>query len=325
MSLSGRRWAHVAIACISAHACSTREPPAPGRSGVIELEERRLGFEMGGRILEVFVADGQRVEAGRPLIRLDDTLDRAQRPALEADLARASAQADLLVAGARATEVRAARAQLSAARSQVEAAEREYARREALLRGGNVAQAIVDTAKTQVDEARASRDAAAERLRTLEEGSRREDIRAASATRDRAGAALAALDERLRRFVLSAPTEGTILDVLVDEGEIVGPGTPCAVFAEPKQPYVVIFVPAAELASVRVGQRATVRPDGDEESYQGRVEHISKTVEYTPRYLLSEGDRAALVTRVRVRIDDPNERLHAGVPSRVLLREIETR
>jgi hypothetical protein len=45
------------------------------------------------------------------------------------------------------------------------------------------------------------------------------------------------------------------------------------------------------------------------------VEHISRTTEFTPRYLFSERERPNLVIRVRLRIEDPERRLHAGVPA----------
>ena len=46
-----------------------------------------------------------------------------------------------------------------------------------------------------------------------------------------------------------------------------------------------------------------------------RVEHIARELEFTPRFVFSERERAALVARVRIRIDDARERLHAGTPA----------
>jgi hypothetical protein len=49
----------------------------------------------------------------------------------------------------------------------------------------------------------------------------------------------------------------------------------------------------------------------------GRVEHVARHTEFTPRFLFSERERPNLVVRVRVRIDDPERKLHAGLPARV--------
>jgi hypothetical protein len=49
------------------------------------------------------------------------------------------------------------------------------------------------------------------------------------------------------------------------------------------------------------------------------VENVARATEFTPRFLFSERERANLVVRVRVRVDDPAQRLHAGVPAFVEL------
>jgi hypothetical protein len=61
--------------------------------------------------------------------------------------------------------------------------------------------------------------------------------------------------------------------------------------------------------------------DASAQSFPGRVEDIGRRTEFTPRYLFSERERSQLVVRVRVRIDDPEQALHAGVPAFVTMGE----
>jgi hypothetical protein len=89
--------------------------------------------------------------------------------------------------------------------------------------------------------------------------------------------------------------------------------------ADAAHPYVEVFVPQATVAAVTLGGAATVRVDGDRAAYPGRVELIGRRLEYTPRFLFSPRERPNLVVRVRVRVDDPSGRLHAGVPAAVEL------
>ena len=51
------------------------------------------------------------------------------------------------------------------------------------------------------------------------------------------------------------------------------------------------------------------------EPLSGHIEHIFPKTEFTPRFLFSEGERPNLVLRTRVRVDDPQQRLHGGVPA----------
>ena len=45
------------------------------------------------------------------------------------------------------------------------------------------------------------------------------------------------------------------------------------------------------------------------------MENVGRKTEFTPRFIFSERERPNLVVRIRVRIEDPEERLHAGVPA----------
>jgi hypothetical protein len=53
------------------------------------------------------------------------------------------------------------------------------------------------------------------------------------------------------------------------------------------------------------------------------VERINSKAEFTPRFLFSERERENLVIRVRVRIDDREHVLRAGVPAFVTPRAEE--
>ena len=55
-------------------------------SGSIETTQASIGPEIGGKVIEVLVDEGQIVKAGDKLFRLDDTLLKAQRSAAAASL-----------------------------------------------------------------------------------------------------------------------------------------------------------------------------------------------------------------------------------------------
>jgi HlyD family secretion protein len=138
----------------------------------------------------------------------------------------------------------------------------------------------------------------------------------------RAGAAAAGeslATQRVDLYHLHAPAAGVVLDVVVEPGEVVAAGAPVVVVADPAHPFADVFVPQADLGGVRVGQPARVEVDGDRRRFAGRVEHVARRAEFTPRFVFSESERPNLVIRVRVRIDDPEHRLHAGVPAFVAL------
>jgi HlyD family secretion protein len=61
-------------------------------SGTIEATDITLAPEIGGRVVEVLAAEGDPVQANRPIVRLDDTLLQAQLKQVQASIQAAQAQ-----------------------------------------------------------------------------------------------------------------------------------------------------------------------------------------------------------------------------------------
>lgn len=283
--------------------------------GVVELHERVLAFEVAGRVRELRVRRGERAAEGQVLAVLDDGLERPLREAKAAEARVADAQLELLKAGARGEDVRAAEAQLRGAKA-AEAILTDALERIRKLRAeGTVPPAQLEEAQGQHERTVAERQAAEERLAALKAGARAQEVKVALARSSQAHAALDAEDARLARFVLRAGMAGEVLDTHVEPGEVVQPGTPVATLGETRRPYLDVFVPQGELSGVRPGAKASVRVDASTERFRGAVEMVGRTVEFTPRYLFSEKERPNLVVRVRIALEDPDEKLHAGVPA----------
>jgi HlyD family secretion protein len=151
-------------------------------------------------------------------------------------------------------------------------------------------------------------------VRLLRAGSRPEELAAAEARAAAAAAALDAEDERLRRFVLHADGACAVVDVHLEPGEVAAAGTPVVTLADTAHPFVDVFVPVGELPGLAVGRAARLRVDGEAATFAGAVENIGRQTEFTPRFLFSPKERPHLVVRVRVRVADPERRLHAGIP-----------
>jgi multidrug resistance efflux pump len=94
-------------------ACGSAEPIGPVRaSGFIEAEEVAIASELGGRVVELLAEEGDEIQAGQVLVRLDATLLEAQIASAQAALEVAQAGLAQAQAGARPEQVRRAEAQL---------------------------------------------------------------------------------------------------------------------------------------------------------------------------------------------------------------------
>lgn len=294
--------------------CERHPEPSP-LQGVVEYDDRVIGFEVGGRVLEVPVERGADVAADALLARLDDSLERPMRDLRSAELSAAQAQLKLLRSGARGEDLKASEAEIGALQAQEALLAKNLARQQQLRSAGAASQASLDEISSQLDAIGERRRALDQRLKALRSGARSEELAAADARAQGASAALAAIDARLGRYALKSSVAGTIVDVHVKPGEMVSPGAPAVTLADLAHPFVDVFVPQGKMEGVAVGASAHVRVDATLSPFPGRVEYVFPHTEFTPRFLFSESERPNLVIRVRVRLDDPKHQLHEGVPA----------
>jgi HlyD family secretion protein len=289
--------------------------PAAGYQGVIELEEVVLAFETSGRIERVSMNEGDRVALGTVVASLDDDLLQAQRVALSREAEALRAQADLTRAGARREDLAVLDGRARAARATEELFAKNLERERTLFQKNVVPAASIDQLEAELARARAERESAEAQAASLRRGARREERTGATARALAAEAQIAETDQRISRALLRAPREGAVLEVHAEPGEVATAGMPIATLGDPRRPRVDVFVPQAELSGVVPGAKAEVKVDAEARPLPGRVEYVARELEFTPRFVFSERERAALVARVRVRIDDSAERLHAGTPA----------
>ena len=307
-------WA-VAVALALA-ACRGSGDPEPLRAhGSIEARQVRVASRTSGRVLRVLVEENDAVVLGQPLVELDLADLEAQRDQARGAVAQAAARERLLVHGAQREDVDAARAALDWARVRQDAARRELARVSELQAGGAAAPRALDDARAAHDLAIADVAARRAQLAKISGGSRAEEIEAAAAGRVQAEAALAAVEERLRDRVLEAPLAGVVIHRMTEPGEVARPAAPLVVIGDLARPYLDVYVPEPRVADARPGARVEVRADAfPDRTFRGVVRHVASQAEFTPKNVQTEEQRARLVFRVRVDVEDPDGLLRPGMP-----------
>lgn len=308
----------VALAAFFGCRNAASQGPAPFQ-GVVEFEERQLGFELGGRITEITVTRGSRVKKDDVIAHLDESLEEAQRATRESEVKAARAQVAVVEAGSRPEEIRSLQARIRAAQATEDLLKKNLDRETKLHERGVTPQATIDEIVGQLDRATGERESLEQTLRGLKKGARNEEVASAQARAEATESAVKLEDVRIGRHELRAPEEGDVLDVHVKSGEVVAAGTPVVTVADTSQPYADVFVPQGDLAGIQIGVPASVRVDSLPQPIKGRVEYVSPRTEFTPRFLFSDRERPNLVIRVRIRIDDAQHRLHAGVPAFVTI------
>jgi HlyD family secretion protein len=287
----------------------------------------RVAPEVGGRVLRVEVDEGARVEAATPLLTIDPADLELARQRARAERDAADAQLRLLQAGARAEDVAQAQAQVEAAeaegrvaRAELEAATADLARFESLLAVNAGSRKQRDDAATRKDQAAARVRAADERARAAREGwarlkagARRQELDAARARVAAVDAQIAGLDKNLRDTTLVSPVAGVVTTRLVDPGEMLAPGAPALVVTDLDRAWANVYVEEPNVPKIKLGDAAEVITDAGQR-VAGKVSFISPRAEFTPRNVQTANDRAKLVYRMKISVDNRAGVLKPGMP-----------
>lgn len=280
------------IPVLALGACGRGGPPAP--AGTFEATVVDIAPVQGGRVLAVTRQEGERVAAGDTLLVLDGELIALQRAQAAAN--HATLRAQRLVADA----------ELVKARRQLSLLEKTLTRTLTLREQGTATGQQVDDITAQRDVARAAIDAARGRQAALD------------AEITQLDSALAVFDRQLRDSAVLSPMAGTVLTRTVEPGEVVPAGRTALRLADLANLELRIYLEAGDLSRVKPGQELPVRVDAlPGNPLTGTVAWIADEAEFTPKNAQTRHARAQLVYAVKLRVANPDGRLHVGMPAEV--------
>lgn len=252
-----------------------------------------LTAEVGGRVEQIYVSEGDPVKKGQPLVRVDPTQSNFLVTAGEASVRVTQADAANQEVALRQAEnnVNQTKANVASAEADLERnkvdllnAQSEYNRYQQLVESGVVNKSQFDTAKSRYDQARAVVNAQLSRINQLkvlvhdaELGIER--ARAAlnsSEQRVKQGQAdLARQADQLKKSTRYSPIDGVVSSLPVKVGEYALASfstTPLMTVADMSQINTEVKVDETDIADVQVGQKAKVKVDAlGENEIEGEV------------------------------------------------------
>jgi HlyD family secretion protein len=297
-------------------ACARKKPgDLVHASGHIEATEVRLAAKVGGRLAELPFQEGDAVSAGAVVARLDTASEEIELKRAEAELAAADARLRLLLAGTRAEDVQRVEAEVGRTEADLANAERDRERLEGLSARGTATTKARDDARTRaVMLARVLAGQRAE-LAKLRKGARAEEIEAARAQKGAVEAAAAAIRQRIADATVAAPRAGVITQRTAEPGEVLPAGAVLSVLTDISRPWLNAYVDQPVLSRIRLGDTVRVRVDGRAEDFTGKIVYISDVAEFTPKNVQTPEERAKLVFRVKIGLENEKGVFKPGMPA----------
>lgn len=296
-------------------------------SGTIETTQANLSFQVPGRVVKVYVQEGQSITKNQIIAELDRSEFEARYEQSKANLDRAQKskqQLETMLTVSKKTlpsEVARAKANVKSTQDMLIDAERNYKRFEDLFSKGVITEKERDTMKLNYDVAK-SRLAESESVLKLAEGNLsridavKQDIEVAAAQISAANASLRQASIQLDYTQLKSPMDGVITSRNVEPGETVNSGREVITISDLSRVDLKIFVDETEIGKVRPGQKIDVKVDTfPGKTYAGTVSFISPEGEFTPKIIQTKKERVKLVYLVKVSIVNSNFELKAGMPA----------
>jgi HlyD family secretion protein len=289
-------------------ACKPNSGP-PSVSGTIETDEARVASRYGGRVERILAQEGDALKAGQVIVELDAVELHARRDQAAAQLAEAEA-------GPRKEEIAAARADWEALVAESEQARADAKRAGELFDQKTIAVTERDQAVTRASSRERNVAAAKSRYDLLLAGTRPERIALARAQ-------IAEIDAQLREMKIAAPGD-CVLEVLsVKVGDVLAPNREVATLLLTNHIWVRVFVPEPWLGHIKLGDVVKARVDSfPGKDFAGAVEQIQRSAEFTPRNVQTVGERVKQVFGVKVRLDNSEGKLRAGMAADVFFTNV---
>lgn len=291
--------------------------------GNVDLRQVALAFSASERIAAMHVQEGDTVSAGQVVAALDSTMLQLRIRQVQAQVSVQEEAVKRLRAGSRPQEIAQTESIVVAAQAEVTGANAQLQRLQnaSAQSGGRAVSAMdVDAAQARAAVAQANLQRARDTRDLAVLGPAVEDIARADAVLEAALAELAVMEQQLQDTELKAPIDAVVRSRLLEPGDMASPQRPVYTLAITQPKWVRAYLSEVNLGQVSAGQQASISTDSyPDDALTGQVGYIASVAEFTPKTVQTQDLRSALVYEIRIRVDDPQDRLRLGMPATVRL------
>lgn len=312
----GARWQRIAavlaalvVAYLVWNAFSNGGSPAGivSGNGRIEAVEIDVATKTPGRIKEILVNEGDFVDAGHVLARMDTEQLEAHRRQADAQLKRAKIGVDTarILVTQREAERTAAAAVVAQREAQLDAAQRKLARSEELAKRDTVSRQVLDDDRAAEQGARAALAAARAQLAASEAaiGSAKALVIDAEAAIDSARAAIESITADINDSTLKSPRPGRVQYRVAQPGEVLSGGGRVLNLVDLGDVHMTFFLPTAQAGRIAIGADARIVLDAAPQYViPAKVSFVSNVAQFTPKTVETEEERQKLMFRIKVQI-----------------------
>ena len=259
--------------------CS-QKPTERAIEGKTRKELVTFSPKVTGRILEIYVEEGQTVKAGDTLAKLDVPEVSAKIAQAKGATSAARAQAQMARNGATADQLRQLRAKQKGLQEQYQYAQKAYNRARNMYRDSLLSPQNYDEAFAKYQGAKAQLDAANAELHDVQIGTRYEKIEMAEGQANQAMGALQEANVAYSERYVIATNDMEIETVSLNKGELATAGFALFSGYIPDTTYFRFTVPESKISSYQKGKTVKMVVNYNQKEITGRIVSIKQLARY---------------------------------------------
>ena len=249
--------------------------------GTVECTTYKASSKVPGRIDDMKVEQGDRVEKGQLLYTLSTPELEAKLQQAEAVKSAAAALDQAAIAGARIQQIEAAMNMWEKAQAGLELARKTYERVKNLYEQGVVPEQKMDEASANYKAMEATALAAKAQYNLAMDGARKEDKEAAAARVRQAEGAVSEVESYISDAMVYSPVTGEVSTIIAEQGELVGSGYPVVAILDMSDMWVTFNIKETLMPKIRMGKRL-----------RGYVPALDRDVDFHITYIAPQADFA---------------------------------
>ena len=259
--------------------CS-QKPTERAIEGKTRKELVTFSPKVTGRILEIYVEEGQTVKAGDTLAKLDVPEVSAKIAQAKGATSAARAQAQMARNGATADQLRQLRAKQKGLQEQYQYAQKAYNRARNMYRDSLLSPQNYDEAFAKYQGAKAQLDAANAELHDVQIGTRYEKIEMAEGQANQAMGALQEANVAYSERYVIATNDMEIETVSLNKGELATAGFALFSGYIPDTTYFRFTVPESKISAYQKGKTVKMVVKYNQKEITGRIVSIKQLAKY---------------------------------------------
>ena len=248
--------------------------------GKIENEQIAVVSKIPGKIIKIFVKEGDWVKKGDTLAILDIPEVNAKINQAEGAVTSAKAQYNMAVKGATDNQVKQLEAKKQGLKEQYQFAQKSIKRLDNMLKDSLVSQQTYDEAFAKYEGAQAQYNAVIAELDDAKKGGRIEQQNMALGQQDRAFGALQEVETADKERYVIAPQDMSIETITLNLGELALPGYTLFNGYISNSTYFRFTVPESQLDKIKKGHEMTVHVFYNKKDIKGMVSTIKQLGAY---------------------------------------------